>query len=141
MTIWGVLFAIDLGFRRWRSMGVGGGGGFGGGGGGGAGVSEWCRRWRWWRSGGGGGAVVSEVEVVAEQRCRRCRWCQEEVNVCEEKTWVHVCSKKRSRRPFLMKGLRENKQTADIKRLRASASRRHKWPEVLLTKKQTEPKR
>ncbi|MFS7895494.1 hypothetical protein Hanom_Chr00s002928g01707071 [Helianthus anomalus] len=135
------------GFRwRWRrSRGVGGGGGDDGVG---VGVSEvevvseqWCRRWRWWRSGGGGGAVVSEVEVVAEQRCRRCRWCQEEVNVCEEKTWVHVCSKKRSRRPFLMKGLRENKQTADIKRLRASASRRHKWPEVLLTKKQTEPKR
>ncbi|KAJ0836184.1 hypothetical protein HanRHA438_Chr16g0764061 [Helianthus annuus] len=76
-SIWGVLFAIDLGFRRWRSMGVDGGGGFGGGGGGGAGVSEvevvmmvseqGCRRWRWWRSGGGGGAVVSEVQVVARR--------------------------------------------------------------------------
>ncbi|MFS8016265.1 hypothetical protein Hanom_Chr15g01366501 [Helianthus anomalus] len=103
-----------------------------------------CRRrwgfWRWrWRSSGVGGGGGGVVEVVAEQWCRRCRWCQEEVNVCEEKTWVHVCFKKRSRRPFLMKGLRKNKQAADIKRLRASASRRHKWPEVLLAKKQTEP--
>ncbi|KAJ0845913.1 hypothetical protein HanRHA438_Chr15g0719001 [Helianthus annuus] len=123
-------------WRWWRSRGVGGGGG------GGVEVvaEQWCRRWRWWRSRGVGGGGGGGVEVVAEQWCRRWRWCQEEVNVCEEKTWVHVCSKKRSRRPFLMKGLRENKQAADIKRLRASASRRHKWPEVLLAKKQTAPK-
>ncbi|MFS7919705.1 hypothetical protein Hanom_Chr03g00215851 [Helianthus anomalus] len=46
----------------------------------------------------------------------------------------------RSRRPFLMKGLRENKQAAGPKGLRASARRRQKWLEVLLAGKQTEPK-
>ncbi|KAF5776860.1 hypothetical protein HanXRQr2_Chr12g0528951 [Helianthus annuus] len=73
-------------------------------------------------------------------RCGRRPMCQEEVNVCAKKTWVIVCVVKRSRRPFLMKGLRENKQAAASKRLRASVRRRHKWPEVLLAKKQTPPK-
>ncbi|MFS7908546.1 hypothetical protein Hanom_Chr01g00084441 [Helianthus anomalus] len=67
-------------------------------------------------------------------RCGRRPLCQEEVNVCAKKTWVIVCVVKRSRRPFLMKGLRENKQAAPSKRLHASARRRHKWPEVLLAK-------
>ncbi|MFS7929739.1 hypothetical protein Hanom_Chr04g00336061 [Helianthus anomalus] len=64
---------------------------------------------------------------------------QEEVCVCVVKTWEHVCVVKRSRRPFLMKCLRENKQSAASKRLPASARRIHKWPVVLLAKKQTEP--
>ncbi|MFS8028026.1 hypothetical protein Hanom_Chr16g01505631 [Helianthus anomalus] len=72
-------------------------------------------------------------------RCGRRPLCQEEVNVCAKKTWVIVCMVKSSRRPFLMKGLRENKQTAASKRLRASERGRHKWPEVLLAKKQTPP--
>ncbi|KAJ0577386.1 hypothetical protein HanIR_Chr05g0235391 [Helianthus annuus] len=38
----------------------------------------------------------------------------------------HVCLVKRSRRPFLMKGLRENKQSAASKRLPPSA--RYFWP-------------
>ncbi|MFS7994061.1 hypothetical protein Hanom_Chr12g01101441 [Helianthus anomalus] len=80
--------------------------------------------WRWWQDVG--------VEVWKKS--------QEEACVCVVKTWEHVWVVKRSRRPFLMKGLRENKQSAASKRLPASARRRHKWPEVLLTKKQTEPK-
>ncbi|MFS7959471.1 hypothetical protein Hanom_Chr08g00691471 [Helianthus anomalus] len=85
----------------------------------------WWRWWRrWWQDVG--------VEVWKKS--------QEEVCVCVVKTWEHVCVVKRSRRPFLMKGLRENKQSAASKRLPASARRRHKWPEVLLAKKQTEPK-
>ncbi|MFS7962907.1 hypothetical protein Hanom_Chr08g00731991 [Helianthus anomalus] len=79
--------------------------------------------WRWWQDVG--------VEVWKKS--------QEEVYVCVVKTWEHVCVVKRSRRPFLMKGLRENKQSAASKRLPASERRRHKWPEVLLAKKQTEP--
>ncbi|KAJ0454414.1 hypothetical protein HanPSC8_Chr15g0653111 [Helianthus annuus] len=114
------------------STGCGGGGlgrdGCGGGGGGGGGGRDvvvevvagmWW--WRWWQGCGGRDVVVEVVE--------------EEV----KKTWNHVCVVKRSRRPFLMKGPRENKQAADSKPLRAFARRRHKWPEVLLAKKQTPP--
>ncbi|MFS7910621.1 hypothetical protein Hanom_Chr02g00108401 [Helianthus anomalus] len=98
------------------------------------------------------------MEVVAEQGCRRWRWWRRmwwrrwwqgcSGGGCgrrglpkrgSKKTWNHVCVVKRSRRPFLMKGLRENKQAADSKPLCASARRRHKWPKVLLAKKQTPP--
>ncbi|MFS8020009.1 hypothetical protein Hanom_Chr15g01410531 [Helianthus anomalus] len=81
----------------------------------------WWWRWRWWRGCGGGGGEEG--------------LCGEEVDVCVAQTWDNVCLVKKSRRPFLMKGLRENKQAATSKRLRASARRRHKWPEVLLAKK------
>ncbi|MFS7937493.1 hypothetical protein Hanom_Chr05g00428201 [Helianthus anomalus] len=86
-------------------------------------AEQGCRRWRWWQGcGGGGGGRRGLPRRVSK------------------KTWNHVCVVKRSRGPFLMKGLRENKQAADSKPLRASARRRHKWPEVLLAKKQTPPK-
>ncbi|MFS7993159.1 hypothetical protein Hanom_Chr12g01090781 [Helianthus anomalus] len=93
---------------------------------------------RWWRSGGGRrrwwqGRWWQDVGVEVWKKS------QEEVCVCVVKTWEHVCVVKRSRRPFLMKGLRENKQSAASKCLPASARRRHKWPEVLLAKKQTGP--
>ncbi|KAJ0919813.1 hypothetical protein HanRHA438_Chr05g0233971 [Helianthus annuus] len=107
-------------------------------------------RRRWWRSGGGadgvggGDGVGVEMVVAAEVgggdgggRGRRRRRGEE---VGRGWKWMeHVCVVKRSRRPFLMKGLRENKQSAASKRLPASARRRHKWPEVLLAKKQIEP--
>ncbi|MFS7923589.1 hypothetical protein Hanom_Chr03g00262461 [Helianthus anomalus] len=48
-------------------------------------------------------------------RCGRRPMCQEEVNVCAKKTWVIVRVVKRSRGPFLMKGLRENKQAVASK--------------------------
>ncbi|MFS7994001.1 hypothetical protein Hanom_Chr12g01100741 [Helianthus anomalus] len=90
--------------------------------------------WRW----------VAEEEVVAGEVVAGCGGggVEEEPRrglcLCGEE-WEHVCVVKRSRRPFLMKGLRENKQSAASKRLPASARRRHKWPEVLLVKKQTTP--
>ncbi|MFS7912938.1 hypothetical protein Hanom_Chr02g00135751 [Helianthus anomalus] len=83
--------------------------------------------------------VALSIAILSFLLCGRRPLCQEEVNVCAKKTWVIVCVVKRSRRPFLMKGLRENKQAAASKRLRASARRKHKWPEVLLAKKQTPP--
>ncbi|MFS7989568.1 hypothetical protein Hanom_Chr11g01048471 [Helianthus anomalus] len=113
---------------RWQGCGGGGGGDVSGGGGG---RDVGC--------GGGGGGRDVVVEVVAgcggggvEEEPRR------GLCLCGE-TWEHVCVVKRSRGPFLMKGLRENKQSAASKRLPASERRRHKWPEVLLAKKQTEP--
>ncbi|MFS7954707.1 hypothetical protein Hanom_Chr07g00633691 [Helianthus anomalus] len=104
-------------------------------------AAEECRRWRWWwqrrwwrrRSVGGGGGC-GRGGGGRGRRGRR----GEEVGR-GWKMMEHVCLVKRSRRPFLMKGLRENKQSAASKRLPASARRRHKWPEVLLAKKQTEP--
>ncbi|KAJ0584579.1 hypothetical protein HanRHA438_Chr05g0224051 [Helianthus annuus] len=89
----------------------------------------WWWRWRQGCGGGGGGRDVG-VEVWKKRSVPRRG---------SKKTWVNVCVVKRSRRPFLMKGLLENKQAADSKPLRASARRRHKWPEVLLAKKQTPP--
>ncbi|MFS8020575.1 hypothetical protein Hanom_Chr16g01417141 [Helianthus anomalus] len=105
----------------------------------GGGLSVVCGEWR--RLVGGLWRVEEarqwSVEVGGGGRRRRV---EEKKRLCRpKKTWVNVCVVKRSRRPFLMKGLRENKQAADSKPLRASARRRHKWPEVLLAKKQTPP--
>ncbi|KAJ0520584.1 hypothetical protein HanIR_Chr10g0461021 [Helianthus annuus] len=83
--------------------------------------------WWWWQGcgggGGGGGGRDVVVEVVAGKKRSMPRR-------GSKKTWVIVCVVKRSRRPFLMKGLRENKQAATSKRLPASAPCRYKWPEV-----------
>ncbi|KAJ0575631.1 hypothetical protein HanRHA438_Chr05g0208841 [Helianthus annuus] len=89
--------------------------------------------WRWWQGcgggGGGGGGKDVVVEVVAGKK-------RSVPRRGSKKTWAIVCVVKRSRRPFLMKGLQENKQAATSKRLSASAQRRHKWPEA----QQTPPK-
>ncbi|MFS7912354.1 hypothetical protein Hanom_Chr02g00128991 [Helianthus anomalus] len=52
---------------------------------------------------------------------------EEEEEVCRaKKMLIHVCTKQRSRRPFLVKGLRKNKQSSDPMVCPLSARRRHK---------------
>ncbi|KAJ0523184.1 hypothetical protein HanIR_Chr10g0490981 [Helianthus annuus] len=92
--------------------------------------------WIWWRRCGGGGVVVE-------------MWCREEVSwVCfemgEKRRGLQRCADMSSslrrdevRQTFLVRSS-PGKQTSC--RPQTSARRRHKWPEVLLAKKQTPPK-
>ncbi|KAK1414478.1 hypothetical protein QVD17_30223 [Tagetes erecta] len=96
--------------------------------------------WLWTMVGSGGGVVDGDgsdaqwVVVLGEGVQLS------SVDLRRSQKWlVQVCTRKRSRRPFLMKRLRENKQSAYNNVCAWSTRRRHKRLRRPFLKKQTAP--